>query len=241
VVAIAGCHYEFDGNPTGLDPSGFDNQDASVVLVAGTDDTVCEASQSEEATTALRQAGFDADLTVLDGASHSAPIFRDIVDDELVEADDDDAGERTVQLIVDAVAAAREVDPKVLVEAVIAGREIEVGVLEGEFGGAPEASVCAEIRSGADFDVPADLPSEVAGRVRELAVRAFTALDCAGLARVGFFVTESFDVYFNEINTMPGFADQSLFPMMWNASGLEFPKLVGRLIRTAIHRGTGLH
>jgi D-alanine-D-alanine ligase len=58
---------------------------------------------------------------------------------------------------------------------------------------------------------------------------------------VDFFVTPTFEVYFNEINTMPGFTHQSLFPMMWNASGLEYPKLVGRLIRTALLRGTGLH
>ena len=140
-----------------------------------------------------------------------------------------------------AVAAAREVDPKVLVEAVIAGREIEVGVLEGEFGGAPEASVCAELRSGSDVDVPADLPKALADRVRELAVQAFTALDCAGLAHVDFLVTPAGEVLFNEINTMPEFTDRSLFPTMWSASGLETPKLIGRLIRTALHRGTGLH
>jgi D-alanine-D-alanine ligase len=156
-----------------------------------------------------------------------------------------------------AVAEAREVDPKVLVEAAIVGREIEVGVLEGEHGGPPEASVPAEIRipagheffdfdakyldDVADFDVPADLPSSVAERVRRYAVQAFTALDCAGLARVDFFVTPSFEIYLNEINTMPGFTRQSLFPMMWSASGLEYPKLVSRLINTALARGTGLH
>jgi D-alanine-D-alanine ligase len=81
----------------------------------------------------------------------------------------------------------------------------------------------------------------VAERVRTFAVQAFTALDCAGLARVDFFVTPSFEIYLNEINTMPGFTRQSLFPMMWKASGLEYPKLVSRLINTALARGTGLH
>ena len=156
-----------------------------------------------------------------------------------------------------AVAAARKVDPKVLVEAAIVGREIECGVLEGEHGGPPEASVCGEIRiiSGhefydfeakylddvCEFDIPADLPAEVSRRVRELAVKAFVGLDCAGLARVDFFVTADNRVLLNEINTMPGFTSRSMFPVMWAATGLDYPKLVNRLIRTALRRGTGLH
>jgi len=155
-----------------------------------------------------------------------------------------------------AITTARTIDPKVLVEGAVVGREIECGVLEGEYGGAPEASVCGEIRvTGAhdfyDFEakylddvaeisVPADLPAAVAERVRELAVRTFVALDCAGLARVDFFVTPDLEVYLNEINTMPGFTPISLFPRMWGASGLDYPKLVSRLIRTALRRGTGL-
>ncbi|MEV0808570.1 D-alanine--D-alanine ligase family protein [Micromonospora sp. NPDC050200] len=153
-----------------------------------------------------------------------------------------------------AVAGAREIDTKVLVEGAIAGREIECGVLEGEAGGAPEASVLAEVRvvSGHDwydfeakyiddaceYDIPAGLPDEVTRQVREYATRAFTALDCSGLARVDFFVTPELDVYLNEINTMPGFTPTSMFPRMWAASGLEYPKLVNRLIRTALHRAT---
>jgi D-alanine-D-alanine ligase len=152
-----------------------------------------------------------------------------------------------------AVAEAREVDPKVLVEAAIVGRRIEVGVLEGEHGAPPEASVPAETRVPAghefvddendveEFDVPADLPASVAERLRRYAIQAFIALDCAGLASVDFFVTRSFEIYLNEINTMPGFTRQSLFPMMWSASGLEYPRLVSRLINTALVRGTGLH
>jgi D-alanine-D-alanine ligase len=77
--------------------------------------------------------------------------------------------------------------------------------------------------------------------VRELACRTFTALDCAGLARVDFFVTGDLQVYLNEINTMPGFTATSMFPRVWAASGLEYPKLISRLIRTALRRGTGLH
>jgi D-alanine-D-alanine ligase len=76
--------------------------------------------------------------------------------------------------------------------------------------------------------------------VRELAVRTFVALDCAGLARVDFFVTPGNEVYLNEINTMPGFTPISLFPRMWGASGLDYQKLISRLVRTALRRGTGL-
>ena len=156
-----------------------------------------------------------------------------------------------------AIEEARSHDPKVLVEAAIVGREIECGVLEGEAGGAPEASVLAEVRvvSGHDFydfeakylddacefDIPATLPERVTRQVQELACRTFEALDCAGLARVDFFVTPELDVYLNEINTMPGFTATSMFPRMWAASGLEYPKLVARLVRTALRRGTGLH
>lgn len=156
-----------------------------------------------------------------------------------------------------AVAAARAIDPKVLIEAAIVGREIECGVLEGEAGGVPEASVLAEVRvvkdhefydfeakyldDSCEFDIPAKLPEWVTKQVQEYASRTFSALDCAGLARVDFFVTPELDVYLNEINTMPGFTSTSMFPRMWAASGLEYPKLVSRLIRTALRRGTGLH
>jgi D-alanine-D-alanine ligase len=155
-----------------------------------------------------------------------------------------------------AVAAARQIDPKVLVEAAVVGREIECGVLEGEYGGAPEASVLAEVRvvgehdfydfeakyiDGSEFDIPADLPEDVTRTVQHYARRAFNALDCAGLARVDFFVTDDGEVLLNEINTMPGFTATSMFPRMWAATGLDYPKLLTRLIRTAQRRGTGLH
>ena len=155
----------------------------------------------------------------------------------------------------DAVAAARRIDPKVLVEAAIVGREIECGVLEGEAGGAPEASLLAEIHvgdsdwydfetkylDGGRYSLPAELPAEVTRQIQDYARRTFTALDCAGLARVDFFVTEDNQVYLNEINTMPGMTPTSMFPLMWAATGLEYPKVVDRLIRTALRRGTGLH
>jgi D-alanine-D-alanine ligase len=156
-----------------------------------------------------------------------------------------------------AVSAARQIDPKVLVEAAIVGREVECGVLEGE-AGAPEASLLAEIRvttpghefydfeakyigDACEYDIPADLPDRITRQIQEYACRTFTALDCAGLGRVDFFVTPELDVYLNEINTMPGFTSTSMFPRMWAATGLDYPKLVDRLIRTALRRGTGLH
>ncbi|WJK40036.1 D-alanine--D-alanine ligase family protein [Solwaraspora sp. WMMA2056] len=155
-----------------------------------------------------------------------------------------------------AVATAREIDPKVLVEAAIVGREVECGVIEGEAGGGPEASLLAEVRvvtdhefydfeakyldNSCEYDIPAALPPDVTRQVQEYACRTFTALDCAGLARVDFFVTDDNQIYLNEINTMPGFTPTSMFPRMWSAAGLEYPKLVDRLIRTALNRGTGL-
>jgi D-alanine-D-alanine ligase len=157
-----------------------------------------------------------------------------------------------------AVAVARQIDPKVLVEAAIVGREIECGVLEGEAGGAPEPSLLAEIfvstADGAFYDfeakylggatpyrIPAALPDDVTRRVQEYACRTFSALDCAGLGRVDFFVTADDEIFLNEINTMPGFTPTSMFPLMWAATGLEYPKVVDRLIRTALRRGTGPH
>jgi len=151
-----------------------------------------------------------------------------------------------------AVAAARDVDPKVLVESAVPGREVECGVLEGVHGGPPEASVPAEIRlvgghdwydfeakyldEACEFDVPARLPAGLTQQLQDMACRAFTALDCAGLARVDFFVDDGGRLVLNEVNTMPGFTPISMFPRMWAASGLDYPALVDRLVQTALHR-----
>ncbi|OLB78917.1 MAG: D-alanine--D-alanine ligase A [Actinobacteria bacterium 13_2_20CM_2_71_6] len=156
-----------------------------------------------------------------------------------------------------AVAAARAIDPKVLVEQGIVGREIECGVLEGEYGGAPDASLLAEVRvvkdhefydfeakyldDACEYDIPARLPDALTRQIQDYARRTFVALDCAGLARVDFFLSTDGEVFLNEINTMPGFTSTSMFPRMWAATGLEYPKLISRLIRTALRRGTGLH
>jgi D-alanine-D-alanine ligase len=152
----------------------------------------------------------------------------------------------------EAIAAAREVDRKILIEAAVAGREVECGVLESESAGPPETTLPAEIRlvrghdwydfeakyldDACEFDIPADLPAKVISRLRDLAARAFTALDCAGLARVDFFVTPAEDIVINEVNTMPGFTPISMFPRMWTATGIAYPELLSRLVRSALRR-----
>ncbi len=147
-------------------------------------------------------------------------------------------------------------DPKVVIEAAITGREVECGVLEGLDGARAEASVVGEIRvtGGQEFydfeakylddvtelDVPADLPPAVAEEVRRLAVLTFEAMGCESLARVDFFVTPDGQVVVNEVNTMPGFTPVSMFPMLWGATGLDYPSLVGRLVDSALRRRPGL-
>lgn len=155
-----------------------------------------------------------------------------------------------------AIAEARRIDPKVLVEAMVVGAEVECGVLEFP-DGRVEASVPARLRfttEGRDwydfdakylddvceFDIPAPLDPEMTDRVRELAVRAFRALDCQGLARVDFFATLEGDLLINEINTMPGFTPISMYPATWAATGVDYQSLITILIETALARGTGL-
>jgi D-alanine-D-alanine ligase len=158
----------------------------------------------------------------------------------------------------EAIAFARRHDPKVIVEAAIAGRELECGVLEFP-DGRIEASAVGEIRvagvrgredgfydfetkyldDAAELDVPAKVDDDVADAIRQLSIRAFNAVDCQGLARVDFFLTEDGPVV-NEINTMPGFTTISMFPRMWAASGVDYPTLLATMVETALKRGTGL-
>ncbi|WP_406145710.1 D-alanine--D-alanine ligase family protein [Streptomyces sp. NBC_01012] len=153
----------------------------------------------------------------------------------------------------EAIWEARRHDPKFLVESLLSGREIECGVLEFEDG--PRASVPAEIppvtaHDFYDFEakyidsaaglVPAPLTDEQTAEVRRLAVEAFEAASCEGLVRADFFLTEDGSFVINEINTMPGFTPISMFPRMWQASGVEYPELVDRLITAALNRSTGL-
>jgi len=149
-------------------------------------------------------------------------------------------------------------DPKVLVEvSAEGGREVECGVIQGFGTNPPDASVVAEIavdpthefydfaakylpEENTSLTVPADLPDALSARIQELSVQAFEVLSVEGLARVDFFVLPDERVVINEINTMPGFTPSSMFPRMWDASGLAYPELVDRLIQLALQRDTGL-
>ncbi|WP_371526957.1 D-alanine--D-alanine ligase [Streptomyces sp. NBC_01283] len=152
----------------------------------------------------------------------------------------------------EAIEEARRHDPKILVESLLRGREIECGVLEFEDG--PRASVPAEIppvqsHDYYDFEakyidstpgiVPAPLTPEQTAEIQRLAVDAFEATSCEGLVRADFFLTEDGFVI-NEINTMPGFTPISMYPQMWEASGVSYPELVDRLVQAALNRSTGL-
>jgi D-alanine-D-alanine ligase len=155
-----------------------------------------------------------------------------------------------------AIEAARRHDPKVVVEALVEAREIECGVLQSQGFAPPDVSVVAEIvvvgeHEFYDFDakyldgatrldVPANVDDDVADRIRQFAARAFEALSCEGLARVDFFLRADGSVLVNEVNTMPGFTPTSMFPLVWAASGVDYPTLVNRLLQTALDRPPGL-
>jgi D-alanine-D-alanine ligase len=152
-----------------------------------------------------------------------------------------------------AIETARAHDPKIIVESLLSGREIECGVLE--FPDGPRASVPAEIppvtaHDFYDFEakyidsaegiVPAPLTPEQTAEVRRLAVLAFEAVDCEGLVRADFFLQENGEFVINEINTMPGFTPISMYPRMWQETGVSYPELLDRLIQAALARPTGL-
>jgi D-alanine-D-alanine ligase len=144
-------------------------------------------------------------------------------------------------------------DRKILIEQNANARELEVSVLGND---EPVASVVGEIMPGHEFYdyeakyvddtseiiIPADIPEAISDEVRDYAVRAYRALDCAGMARIDFFLgRDANDVWLNEINTIPGFTSISMFPMLWEASGLPLPELVTRLIELAIERHDDVH
>ncbi|MFF8314240.1 D-alanine--D-alanine ligase family protein [Streptomyces lydicus] len=153
----------------------------------------------------------------------------------------------------EAIEEARSHDPKILVESLLRGREIECGVLEFEDG--PRASVPAEIppvtaHDFYDFEakyidsatgiVPAPLTAEQTAKVQELAVAAFEAASCEGLVRADFFLQDNGEFVINEINTLPGFTPISMYPRMWQESGVSYPELIDRLLQAALRRSTGL-
>lgn len=139
-------------------------------------------------------------------------------------------------------------DHKVLVEEAIEGREIECSVLGNDH---PIASVPGEIlptvefysyeakyidESGANLEIPASLEKDVAEKIQATAIQAFEALNCEGLARVDVFLKEDNTIIINEINTLPGFTKISMYPKLWEESGVSYRELIERLIELAIER-----
>lgn len=156
----------------------------------------------------------------------------------------DDLGE-----LESAVEQARRHDPRTIVEAHAHGREVECSLLGNE---EVEASLPGEVvahgdwydyetkysAGGMDLAVPAPIGEEETAAVRELAVRAFELGGCTGLARCDFFVTAGGTVLVNEVNTMPGFTETSVYARLWEASGLDYPGLCDRLVVLAVERHT---
>ena len=149
-----------------------------------------------------------------------------------------------------AVAAAFLYDTKLIIEEFVPGREIECSVLGNED---PIASIPGEVvtggghdfydyeakyldEKGAELRIPAPLSVEATEQVRALAVRAFRTLCCEGMARVDFFMPGAGTVLVNEINTIPGFTRISMYPKLWEASGISYRELVDRLITLAVDR-----
>lgn len=153
---------------------------------------------------------------------------------------------RNTQELKAALQLAAQYDSKVLVEEFISGHEVEVAVLGNEN---PVASVVGEVIAGAEFydyqakyhsndsrtEIPADLPESATEALREAAVTVYKAMGCHGLSRVDFFLTYAdSQVVFNEINTLPGFTSISMYPKLFEASGLPYSKLIDELIRLAM-------
>ncbi len=158
----------------------------------------------------------------------------------------------TREEFAEAIAEAFRHDRKILVEEFVRGREIECGVLEGE-DGSLTASLPGEIvpsdrhgfytyeakyldEHGAAVKVPADLSRELSDQVRKLSIAAFRALGCEGLARIDFFLREDGKLVVNEINTLPGFTNVSMYPKVFEAMGVSYSELVDRLIRHGLAR-----
>lgn len=139
-------------------------------------------------------------------------------------------------------------DTKILIEEFIKGREIECSVMGND---KPTASLPGEViprhefysyeakyidENGAGLIIPADLPKNIIKKVQETAVKTFVTLECYGFARVDFFLKSNHEIYVNEINTLPGFTKISMFPKLFEASGIKYAELLNRLIDFAIEK-----
>ena len=155
---------------------------------------------------------------------------------------------RSRQELEAALDSAASYDRRIIVEAGVEAREVECAVLGNDV---PKASVIGEIAFESDFYdyetkyttgqadlmIPAPLPPAVTRQIQEMAVQAFQAVDAAGISRVDFFYIESTgDVFLNEINTLPGFTQTSMYPMLWQASGITFEELVDQLLQFGFER-----
>lgn len=144
-------------------------------------------------------------------------------------------------------------DTKVLAEKFIKGREIEVAVLGSN--NKPKAALPGEIipthefysyeakyvdENGAHLKIPAELDSAIVKKIQETAIRTFQIMECDGLTRVDFFLTEANEIYVNEINTLPGFTNISMYPKMWESSGVKYSALISELIEIATARHQSL-
>lgn len=164
----------------------------------------------------------------------------------------------SIEGLVPAIEQARAHDLKVVVEASVDGREIECGILDGHNGDMPRASYPGEVEvldaghGFYDFDAkyvsktsavtrcPANLPQDVQQRLRELAVKAFLALDGEGISRADFFYTPDGRLIINEVNTMPGFTPISMYKTLWENTGVSYSDLIDELLTLALERPLGL-
>ncbi|WP_455675533.1 D-alanine--D-alanine ligase [Pradoshia sp.] len=146
-----------------------------------------------------------------------------------------------------AFAEAFQFDRKVIIEEGVKAREVELGVIGNDY---PEVSVAGEIIPKKDFYdykakyedgdtalvIPAEITEEEYTNLKEMAIKAYKALDCSGLVRADFFLTAEGKAYINEVNTMPGFTPFSMFPLLWKHTGLDYPELIEKLIQLALDR-----
>ncbi len=152
-----------------------------------------------------------------------------------------------VSELIDAVNLALQYDRKIIIEQGIVAREIEIGVLGND---EPRVSVVGEIKPVTEFYdydskykdgstaliIPAELPAETLAEMENMAKRAFKIIDGAGLVRADFFVTSNNELFINEVNTMPGFTPVSMYPLLWQHTGMSYESLIDNLIALAFER-----